>query len=60
MIRILKNCNIELSSTDGNTNAKAIALIDIFFEDKLLTIDDIKSVFQNKLSTCSEDFWECL
>ena len=59
MMRILEDCNIKLSSVVSNTSGTtATSLIDMLCEGKVLTLDDIKSVYHGKLSASPEELLE--
>ena len=59
MMRILEDCNIKLSSVVSDTSgATATSLIDMLCEGKILTLDDIKSVYHGKLSASPEELLE--
>lgn len=59
MMRILEDCNIKLSSVVSNTSGTtATSLIDMLCEGKVLTPDDINSVYHGKLSASPEELLE--
>ncbi len=59
MMRILEDCNIKLSSVVSNTSGTtATSLIDMLCEGKVLTLDDINSVYHGKLSASPEELLE--
>ena len=59
IMRILEDCNIKLSSVVSDTSgATATSLIDMLCEGKILTLDDIKSVYHGKLSASPEELLE--
>lgn len=59
MMRILEDCNIKLSSVVSDTSgATATSLIDMLCAGKVLTLDDIKSVYHGKLSASPEELLE--
>ena len=59
MMRILEDCNIKLSSVVNNTSGTtATSLIDMLCEGKVLTLDDINSVYHGKLSASPEELLE--
>lgn len=56
MMLILENCSIELSCILRNTSGMiATSLIDIFCVGRVLTLDDIKSVYHGKLFVSPEE-----
>lgn len=55
MMHILEDCNIKLSSVVSNTSGTTI---DMLCEGKVLTLDDINSVYHGKLSASPEELLE--
>src|SRR5574344_2241162 len=56
IMRILEDCNIKLSSVVSSTSgATATSLIDMLCEGRVLTLDDIRSVYHGRLSASPEE-----
>ena len=59
MMRVLEDCNIKLSSVVSNTSgATATSLINMICDGKVLTLEDVKSVYHGQLSASPEELLE--
>ena len=59
MMRVLEDCNIKLSSVVSNiSGTTATLLINMICDGKVLTLEDIKSVYHGKLSASPEELLE--
>lgn len=59
MMRVLEDCNIKLSSVVSSTSgATATSLINMICDGKVLTLEDIRSVYHGKLSASPEELLE--
>ena len=59
MMRVLEDCNIKLSSVVSNTSGStATSLINMICDGKVLTLEDVKSVYHGQLSASPEELLE--